>query len=99
MQVSDSEIESIQTYNDYITVYGKIVSAYIENYKTKMNEYAVVDETVFQSMKAGVEQGLNDQKKSFGKMGTKKIIGKENMVKYLKNYRDQLQSYVDNIGN
>ena len=98
VRISDSEIESIQTYNDYITVYGKIVNAYLENYKNKMNEYTVVDETVFQSVKAGVEQGLNDQKKSFGKMGTKKIIGKENMVQYLKSYRDQLQSYVDNIG-
>lgn len=98
VRISDSEIESIQTYNDYITVYGKIVNAYLENYKNKMNEYTVVDETVFQSIKSGVEQGLNDQKKSFGKMGTKKIIGKENMVQYLKSYRDQLQSYVDNIG-
>lgn len=98
VQISDSEIESIQTYNDYITVYGKIVEAYIENYKAKMNEYAIVDETTFQSMKAGVEQSLKEQKKSFGNMGTKKVIGKENLVKFLKSYRDQLQTYVDNIG-
>lgn len=63
-----------------------------------MNEYAVVDETTFQSLKAGVEQSLKEQKKSFWKMGTKKVVGKENLVKFLKSYRDQLQSYVDNIG-
>lgn len=96
--VADSDIEAIKTYNDYITVYGKIVNHYLDSYKAKMDEYGLADEATFQSMKEGIDQGVQQQKDAYGSMGTKKLMGKEELVKFLKEYRDELQTFVDSIG-
>lgn len=96
--VTDADIEAIKTYNDYITVYGKIVNHYLDSYKAKMDEYGLADEATFQSMKEGIDQSVQQQKDAYGSMGTKKLMGKEELVKFLKEYRDELQTFVDSIG-
>lgn len=96
--VSNEEIERIETYNDYITVYGKIVNNYIDNYKAKMDEYGLGDDATYQSLKDGVDQGVQEQKNIYGAMGSQKIIGKSELVTFLKEYRDELQAVVDSLG-
>lgn len=96
--VTDADIESIKTYNDYIEIYGKIVNNYYDNAQKKLDEYGLSDDATFQSMKEGIEQGIQEQKDAYGSMGNKKLMGKEDLVKFLKEYRDELQSFVDSIG-
>lgn len=95
--VSDSEIESIKTYNDYLDVYGRIVNNYLDNYKAKMDEYGLADEATYAEMKKGVEEGVQQQKEAYGSMGNKKVVGKSDLVKFLKEYRDELQAFVDTV--
>lgn len=95
--VSDSEIESIKTYNDYLDVYGRIVNNYLDNYKAKMDEYGLADEATYAEMKKGVEEGVQQQKEAYGSIGNKKVVGKSDLVKFLKEYRDELQAFVDTV--
>lgn len=81
-----------------MTIYGKIVNHYLDSYKAKMDEYGLADEATFQSMKEGIDQGVQQQKEAYGSMGTKKLMGKEELVKFLKEYRDELKKAVDSIG-
>lgn len=96
--VTDADIEAIKTYNDYIEIYGKIANNYYDNAQKKLDEYGLSDDATFQSMKEGIDQGVQQQKDAYGSMGTKKLMGKEELVKFLKEYRDELQTFVDSIG-
>ena len=40
---------------------------------------------------------LEEQKKEYGAMGNTKIVGKDSLVEFLKNYRNGLKEYTDNI--
>lgn len=63
-----------------------------------MEEYGLSDEATYQSLKDGVEQGIQQQKDTYGSMGSNKIIAKDDLVKFLKEYRDELQTFVDSLG-
>ena len=85
---SDATIESISTYNDYLTMYSKIVDEYLTNYQNA---------NTIEQMKQETLKSLEEQKKEYGAMGNTKIVGKDSLVEFLKNYRNGLKEYTDNI--
>lgn len=93
--VSDKTIESIKTYGDYLTMYKKIIDDYFANYEEAVKGTALYDKSTFQSMKDEMDKSFEEQEKEYGSMKKKKIIGKESLVEFLKDYRDSLKSYTD----
>ena len=94
VDTSDATIESIATYDDYLTMYQLIVNEYLSNYEAAMAQYGLTDATTFQSMRDGVEEGIAQQKQAYGAMRKSPIVGKSDLVQFLKDYRDELNSYV-----
>ena len=94
---SDATIRSISTYNDYITMYSKIVDEYLTNYQNAVAGTVLDDANTIEQMKQESLKSLEEQKKEYGAMGNTKIIGKDSLVEFLKNYRNGLKEYTDNI--
>lgn len=94
---SDATIRSISTYNDYITMYSKIVDEYLTNYQNAVAGTVLDDANTIEQMKQETLKSLEEQKKEYGAMGNMKIIGKDSLVEFLKNYRNGLKEYIDNI--
>ena len=94
---SDATIRSISTYNDYITMYSKIVDEYLTNFQNAVAGTVLDDANTIEQMKQETLKSLEEQKKEYGAMGNKKIIGKDSLVEFLKNYRNGLKEYTDNI--
>ena len=94
---SDTTIESITTYNDYLTMYSKIVDEYLTNYQNAVAGTVLDDANTIEQMKQESLKSLEEQKKEYGPMGNTKIVGKDSLVEFLKNYRNGLKEYTDNI--
>ena len=94
---SDATIESISTYNDYLTMYSKIVDEYLTNYQNAVAGTVLDDANTIEQMKQETLKSLEEQKKEYGAMGNTKIVGKDSLVEFLKNYRNGLKEYTDNI--
>ena len=94
---SDTTIESISTYNDYLTMYSKIVDEYLKNYQNAVAGTVLDDANTIEQMKQESLKSLEEQKKEYGPMGNTKIVGKDSLVEFLKNYRNGLKEYTDNI--
>lgn len=94
---SDATIRSISTYNDYITMYSKIIDEYLTNYQNAVAGTVLDDANTIEQMKQETLKSLEEQKKEYGAMGNTKIIGKDSLVEFLKNYRNGLKEYTDNI--
>lgn len=94
---SDSTIESIVTYNDYLKMYEAIVNEYISNYEAVVSQYGLGDAESYQSMRDSVTSSVETQKEAYGSLGNARITGKDSIVEYLKNYRDNLKSYTDQM--
>lgn len=94
---SDATIRSISTYNDYLTMYSKIVDEYLTNYQNAVAGTVLDDANTIEQMKQETLKSLEEQKKEYGAMGDTKIIGKDSLVEFLKNYRNGLKEYTDNI--
>lgn len=94
VDTSDATIESIATYDDYLTMYQLIVNEYLSNYEAAMAQYGLTDATTFQSMRDGIEEGIAQQKQAYGAMRRSPIVGKSDLVQFLKDYRDELNAYV-----
>lgn len=88
---SDATIESISTYNDYLTMYSKIVDEYLTNYQNAVAGTVLDDANTIEQMKQESLKSLEEQ------MGNTKIVGKDSLVEFLKNYRNGLKEYTDNI--
>lgn len=94
---SDATIGSISTYNDYLTMYSKIVDEYLTNYQNAVAGTVLDDANTIEQIKQETLKSLEEQKKEYGAMGNTKIIGKDSLVEFLKNYRNGLKEYIDNI--
>lgn len=94
---SDATIESISTYNDYLTMYSKIVDEYLTNYQNAVAGTVLDNANTIEQMKQETLKSLEEQKKEYSAMGNTKIIGKDSLVEYLKNYRNGLKEYIVNI--
>ena len=94
---SDATIESISTYNDYLTMYSKIVDEYLTNYQNAVAGTVLDGANTIEQMKQESLKSLEEQKKEYGPMGNTKIVGKDSLVEFLKNYRNGLKEYTDNI--
>lgn len=94
---SDATIESISTYNDYLTMYSKNVDEYLTNYQNAVAGTVLDDANTIEQMKQESLKSLEEQKKEYGPMGNTKIVGKDSLVEFLKNYRNGLKEYTDNI--
>ena len=95
--VSDQTIQSIQTYDDYLKMYYKIIENYFSDYEAVVKGTVLYDETAFQKMKESIEQAYDSQVNQYDAIRNKKIIGKDKLVKYLIEYRDSLQETIDTL--
>lgn len=93
--VSDESIESIVTYGDYLIMYKMIVEDYIAKYEAVVKDTLLYDEDAFQQMKDEMDESFEEQEEEYGEIKDQKIIGKESLVEFLKEYRDSLQEVVD----
>ena len=95
--VSDQTIQSIQTYDDYLKMYYKIIENYFSDYEAVVKGTVLYDETAFQKMKESIEQAYDSQVNQYDAIRNNKIIGKDELVKYLIEYRDGLQKTIDTL--
>lgn len=96
---SDKTIESIKTYGDYITMYSFIVNEYITNYENAVAQYGLAETTTYQAMRDQSTKNLEDTKKQYGPMKHAPIVGKKEIVQFLKDYRDELKTFTDSLAN
>lgn len=95
--VSDATIESISTYDDYLTMYQKIIENYLSEYEATIEGTALHDKASFEEQKKQYEESFEEQKEEYGSMRNKKIVGKSSLVDFLKDYRDSLKETVDSM--
>lgn len=93
--VSDTTIESIKTYEDYLIMNEKI----IDNYYTEADEAfkgtVLEDSAAIQELKDRTKKEMEDLKKQYGPLKKAPIQGKEEVIKTLKDYRDNLHEQVE----
>lgn len=61
---SDATIENISTYNDYLTMYSKIVDEYLTNYQNAVAGTVLDDANTIEQMKQESLKSLEEQKKN-----------------------------------
>lgn len=93
--VSDETIESIQTYEDYLTMYEKIVNNYYTEADEAFKGTALEDSASIQELKDSTKKEMEEQKKQYGPLKKAPIQGKEEIIKFLKEYRDSLHEQVE----
>lgn len=93
--VSDETIESIKTYEDYLTMYEKITQDYYDQSEAVLTQKGIADRSSFEALKTSTSQALEEQKKQYGPLKKAPIQGKDEIIQMLKDYRDELKSYVD----
>ena len=93
--VSDETIESIQTYEDYLTMYEKIVDNYYTEADEAFKGTALEDSASIQELKDATKKEMEEQKKQYGPLKKAPIQGKEEVIKTLKDYRDNLHEQVE----
>ena len=93
--VSDTTIESIKTYEDYLIMNEKI----IDNYYTEADEAfkgtVLEDSAAIQELKDSTKKEMEDLKKQYGPLKKAPIQVKEEVIKTLKDYRDNLHEQVE----
>lgn len=93
--VSNTTIESIKTYEDYLIMNEKI----IDNYYTEADEAfkgtVLEDSAAIQELKDSTKKEMEDLKKQYGPLKKAPIQGKEEVIKTLKDYRDNLHEQVE----
>ena len=95
--VSDETIQSIRTYDDYLTMYQMIIEDYYSNYEAAIKDTLLYDEQTFATLKETQDASLEQQKELYKDMMGKEIVGKDTLVNYLIDCRDSLKSAVDQI--
>ncbi|WP_049549653.1 hypothetical protein [Streptococcus pseudopneumoniae] len=93
--VSDETIESIQTYEDYLTMYEKIVDNYYTEADEAFKGTALEDSASIQELKDSTKKEMEEQKKQYGPLKKAPIQGKEEIIQFLKEYRDSLHEQVE----
>ena len=93
--VSDETIESIETYGDYLIMYEMIIDDYYSNLEDTLKGTILYDEATFKQMRDELDESFRQQEEEYGEMKDMKIVGKESLVQFLKDYRDSLQEVVD----
>ena len=93
--VSDTTIESIKTYEDYLTMYEKIVDNYYTEADEAFKGTALEDSASIQELKDSTKKEMEDLKKQYGPLKKAPIQGKEEVIKTLKDYRDNLHEQVE----
>ncbi|MDR0951301.1 MAG: hypothetical protein LBM18_00030 [Oscillospiraceae bacterium] len=95
--VSDETIKSIETYNDYLAMFQKIVDDYLTNYEDAIKGTILYDEATFANMKIQYADAVEQQKEIYGILGNAPIIGKDELVEYLIDFRDNLKESTDTL--
>ena len=93
--VSDETIESIKTYEDYLTMCEKIVNNYYTEADEAFKGTALEDSASIQELKDSTKKEMEEQKKQYGPLKKAPIQGKEEVIKTLKDYRDNLHEQVE----
>ncbi len=93
--VSDAAIESIKTYDDYLNMYLKIINNYMADYEAALKGSGLYDEKSFRELKAEMDTAYEEQVKMYGAMRYVPLIGKNELVTFLKSYRDSLKATTD----
>ena len=93
--VSDETIESIQTYEDYLTMYEKIVDNYYTEADEAFKGTVLEDSAAIQELKDSTKKEMEEQKKQYGPLKKATIQGKEEIIQFLKEYRDSLHDQVE----
>lgn len=95
---SDATIESMVTYSNYLDMYQKILDEYYTNYGNTIAGTALDDGgATIEKMKQENQAAFEQQKAQYESIKDTKIIGKDTLVKFLKDYRDNLKQTVDTI--
>ncbi|HFI0257011.1 TPA: hypothetical protein ACGOVD_001702 [Streptococcus suis] len=94
---SEATIESIKTYSDYMKMYEFIVNEYIANFENMVNQFGLGDASMYQSMRDTVSQTVEQQRAQYGPLGDAPIVGKDEIVQFLKEYRDSLQQQINEM--
>ena len=93
--VSDTTIESITTYEDYLTMFQKIVDNYYTEADQAFKGTALEDSASIQELKDSTKKEIEEQKKQYGPLKKAPIQGKEEIIQFLKDYRDNLHQQVE----
>ena len=93
--VSDETIESIKTYEDYLTMCEKSVNNYYTEADEAFKGTALEDSASIQELKDSTKKEMEEQKKQYGPLKKAPIQGKEEIIKFLKEYRDTLHEQVE----
>jgi hypothetical protein len=100
--VSDVTIQSIVTYNDYLTMYEMIILDYWADYEAALKDTILYSEEGFDQVKQSHKDAFEKQRETYADMGDKRLIGKESLVEFLINYRDSLEeslnAFVEALG-
>ncbi len=95
--VSDETIESIKTYGDYLTMYRMVLNDYYANYEQTVKGTPLYNESTFKSIKDCYDKAFEQQEKAYGNMKNAPLVGKEDLVDFLKSTRDDLRASVESI--
>ena len=93
--VSDTTIESIKTYEDYLTMFQKIVDNYYTEADQAFKGTALEDSASIQELKDSTKKEIEEKKKQYGPLKKAPIQGKEEIIQFLKDYRDNLHQQVE----
>ncbi|WP_278578611.1 hypothetical protein [Granulicatella adiacens] len=95
---SNETISKIETYKDYLEMYGKIVEEYLLNFENKLKSLGLYTEEYFSQISSESIARYKDtikQYESFRQTNLGKL--KPSFVKFLISLRDNLKKYVDNL--
>lgn len=95
---SDATIESMVTYSNYLDMYQKILDEYYTDYGNAIAGTALDDGgATIEKLKQENQAVFDRQKAQYDSIKDTKIVGKDTLVKFLKDYRDNLKQTVDTV--
>lgn len=96
-EISDETINSIETYEDYLNKYHKIVDIFLVEYEAVFKKAGMDTDGTFASMKETYNQQLEEQKEQYASFGAEALTHKETFVQSLTQFRDNAKEALENV--
>lgn len=76
-------------------MYRKILDDYFVNYESVIKGTMLYNEASFKEMRDRMDEAFEEQEKQYETIKNVPLVGKDELVKFLKEYRDNLNEMVD----
>lgn len=96
-EISDDAINSVETYEDFLNMYQKILDVFFIEFEAAYKDAGLDTDDTFTAMKDQYNQQFEQQKEQYGSLGDQALPEKETYTNTLITFRDTVEEAVNGV--